>query len=45
MAQKGQITGFRVRGRLRFRHEDIDQWIDQGKAGQMGDVREGAPHV
>ena len=32
MAQKGQIPAFKVRGQWRFKHDDIDLWIDEQKA-------------
>ena len=31
MAQTGQIPAFKVRGQWRFKHDDIDQWIDGGE--------------
>jgi excisionase family DNA binding protein len=31
LAQKGIIPGFKVGGQWRFKREDIDQWIEDGK--------------
>jgi len=31
LAQKGKIPGFKVGGQWRFKREDIDQWIEDGK--------------
>jgi excisionase family DNA binding protein len=32
MAQKGQLPAFKVRSQWRFKHIDIDGWIEQQKA-------------
>lgn len=45
MAQTGQIPAFKVRGQWRFKHNDIDQWIDEQKAAVKGNVGKGAPDV
>ncbi|PID38747.1 MAG: DNA-binding protein [Proteobacteria bacterium] len=40
LAQKGKIPGFKVGGQWRFKREDIDQWIEDGKeaaTGRQGD--------
>jgi excisionase family DNA binding protein len=31
LAQKGKIPGFKVGGQWRFKREDIDQWLEDGK--------------
>ncbi len=31
LAQKRKIPGFKVGGQWRFKREDIDQWIEDGK--------------
>ncbi|WP_306755238.1 methylation-associated defense system helix-turn-helix domain-containing protein MAD1 [Paracoccus actinidiae] len=38
MAQTGQIPAFKVRGQWRFKHDDIDRWIDEQKAVVKGNV-------
>jgi len=45
MARKGQIPAFKVRGQWRFKHDDIDRWIDEQKAVVRGNVGKGAPDV
>jgi excisionase family DNA binding protein len=35
MAQKKELPAFKVRGQWRFRHRDIDRWID----AQTGEVQ------
>ena len=45
MAQKGQIPAFKVRGQSRFKHDDIDRWIDEQKAVVKGNVGKGTPDV
>jgi len=45
MARKGQIPAFKVRGQWRFKHDDIDRWIDEQKAVVRGNVGIGAPDV
>ena len=32
MAQKGQLPAFKVGGQWRFKHADLDQWIEDQKA-------------
>jgi excisionase family DNA binding protein len=32
MAQRGELPAFKVRGQWRFKHEDLDQWIEAQKA-------------
>jgi excisionase family DNA binding protein len=36
LAQKGKIPGFKVGGQWRFKREDIDQWIEDGKEAAVG---------
>lgn len=45
MAQKGQIPAFKVRGQWRFKHDDIDRWIDEQKAVVRGNVAKDSPNV
>ena len=45
MAQTGQIPAFKVRGQWRFKHDDIDQWIDEQKAVVKGNAAKDAPNV
>lgn len=45
MAQKGQIPAFKVRGQWRFKHDDIDAWIDDQKAAAKANIGKGAPDV
>lgn len=45
MAQTGQIPAFKVRGQWRFKHDDIDQWIDEQKAAVKGNVAKDSPNV
>lgn len=45
MAQSGQIPAFKVRGQWRFKHEDIERWIDERKAAVKGSVGKGTPNV
>lgn len=45
MAQTGQIPAFKVRGQWRFKHNDIDQWIDEQKAAVKGNVGKGISDV
>ena len=45
MAQSGQIPAFKVRGQWRFKHEDIERWIDEQKAAVKGNVGKGTPNV
>jgi len=45
MAQSGQIPAFKVRGQWRFKHEDIERWIDEQKAAVKGSVGKGNPNV
>lgn len=45
MAQKGQIPAFKVRGQWRFKHDDIDKWIDEQKAVVKGNVAKDTPNV
>ncbi|MEQ8921575.1 MAG: helix-turn-helix domain-containing protein [Roseovarius confluentis] len=45
MAQTGQIPAFKVRGQWRFKHDDIEQWIDEQKAAVKGNVGKGFPNV
>ena len=45
MAQTGQIPAFKVRGQWRFKHDDIDLWIDEQKAVVKGNAAKGSPNV
>ena len=45
MAQKGQIPAFKVRGQWRFKHDDIDAWIDEQKANVKANIGKGAADV
>lgn len=45
MAQKGQIPAFKVRGQWRFKHDDIDAWIDEQKAATKANIAKGASDV
>ena len=45
MAQTGQIPAFKVRGQWRFKHDDIDRWIDEQKAVVRGNVAKDSPNV
>ena len=45
MAQMGQIPAFKVRGQWRFKHDDIDRWIDEQKAVVKGNVAKDTPNV
>lgn len=45
MAQTGQIPAFKVRGQWRFKHEDIDRWIDEQKAVVKGNAAKDSPNV
>lgn len=45
MAQTGQIPAFKVRGQWRFKHEDIDRWIDEQKAVVKGNAAKDFPNV
>ena len=38
MAQTRQIPAFTVLGQWRFKHDDIDQWIDGQKAVMKGNA-------
>ena len=45
MARKGQIPAFKVRGQWRFKHDDIDRWIDEQKASVKGNAEKGGSDV
>ena len=45
MARTGQIPAFKVRGHWRFKHDDIDRWIDEKKAAVKGHAGRGASDV
>lgn len=45
MAQTGQIPAFKVRGQWRFKHDDIDRWIDEQKAVVKGNATKDSPNV
>lgn len=45
MAQKGQIPAFKVRGQWRFKHDDIDAWIDDQKAAAKANIGKGVADV
>lgn len=45
MARKGQISAFKVRGQWRYKHDDIDRWIDEQKASVKDNAGKGASDV
>lgn len=45
MARKGQIPAFKVRGQWRFKHVDIDRWIDEQTASVKANLGKGALDV
>ena len=45
MARNGQIPAFKVRGQWRFKHDDIDRWIDEQKASVQANLGKGALDV
>jgi excisionase family DNA binding protein len=45
MARKGQIPAFKVRGQWRFKHDDIDRWIDEKKASVKDNAGKGDSDV
>ena len=45
MAQTGQIPAFKVRGQWRFKHDDLDAWIDEQKAAAKASIGKGASDV
>lgn len=45
MAQTGQIPAFKVRGQWRFKHDDIDRWIDEQKAVTKANATKDSPNV
>lgn len=45
MAQSGQIPAFKVRGQWRFKHQDLELWIDEQKAAVKGNAGKGTPNV
>ena len=45
MAQKGQIPAFKVRGQWRFKHDDLDAWIDEQKAATKANIGKGSSDV
>lgn len=45
MAQTGQIPAFKVRGQWRFKHTDIDQWIEEQKDVAKGKFGKAPPDV
>ena len=45
MAQKGQIPAFKVRGQWRFKHDDLDAWIDEQKAATKANIGKGSLDV
>ena len=34
MAQRGEVPVFKVHGQWRFKHDDLDQWIERQKKSQ-----------
>ena len=40
--RNGQIPAFKVWGQWRFKHDDIDRWIDEQKASVKGNLGKGA---
>lgn len=45
MAQTGQILAFKVRGQWRFKHDDLDAWIDEQKAATKANIGKGSSDV
>lgn len=45
MAQRGQIPAFKVRGQWRFKHDDLDAWIDEQKAATKANIGKGSLDV
>lgn len=45
MAQTGQIPAFKVRGQWRFKHDDLDAWIDEQKAATKANIGKGSLDV
>ena len=45
MAQTGQIPAFKVRGQWRFKHDDLDAWIDEQKAATKANIGKGSSDV
>mgnify|MGYP003631206148 CR=1 FL=1 len=45
MAQKDQIPAFKARGQWRFKHDDIDAWIDAQKAAAKANIGKGVADV
>lgn len=45
MTQKGQISAFKVRGRWRFKYDDIDAWIDDQKTAAKANIGKGVADV
>ena len=45
MAQSCQIPAFKVRGQWRFKHDDIDAWIDDQKAAAKTNIGKGVADV
>ena len=45
MAQRGQIPAFMVRGQWRFKHDDLDAWIDEQKAATKANIGKGSSDV
>ena len=45
LAQKGQIPAFKVRGQWRFKHDDIDNWIEEQKVAAKASIGKGASDV
>jgi len=39
LAQKGELPGFKVAGSWRFMADDIEAWIEAGKAAPRADRR------
>ena len=45
MAQRGQIPAFKVRGQWRFKHDDLDAWVDEQKAATKANIGKGSSDV
>ena len=45
MAQAGELPAFKVRGQWRFKHDDIDRWIDEQKAVTKANATKDSPNV
>lgn len=44
IAQRGQLPALNLRGQLRFKRSDLEQWIEDQKAVTRGDAFKGGAH-